>query len=66
MDSPDETALLAIARSQNRVSLATASSGLATGLLSGGWTTHSRFKVPLQIHIGGICSLSRQSTLTEL
>lgn len=41
--------LLASVRSQHKVALAVASSGVAALLLDGGTTGHSRFKVPFEL-----------------
>ncbi|GBL76141.1 hypothetical protein AVEN_234427-1 [Araneus ventricosus] len=41
--------LLAEIRSKNGIALAVASSGIAATLLDGGRTTHSAFKLPLNI-----------------
>jgi hypothetical protein len=40
--------LLSIVRTQGRVVIVVASSGIVTLLLDGGRTTHSRFKIPMQ------------------
>jgi hypothetical protein len=48
-------------RSDNRVVLAVASSGVASLLLPGGRTGHSRFKIPIQIDHDTMCSISRGS-----
>ncbi|KAH8939712.1 hypothetical protein BDL97_15G050400 [Sphagnum fallax] len=42
--------LLAKVRSQRRIALAVASSGIAALLLEGGRTAHSRFKIPIDLH----------------
>ena len=42
--------LLAKLRSQQKIALAVASSGIAATLLDGGQTAHSAFKLPLDIH----------------
>ncbi|XP_022891825.1 uncharacterized protein LOC111406669 [Olea europaea var. sylvestris] len=56
-------ALLTAVRSQNSIALATASFGVSVSLLLGGRTTHSRFKIPLEI-IGEVrCSVNKQSAL---
>jgi hypothetical protein len=41
-------------RADNGIALAVASSGIAALLLEGGWTVHSRFKIP----VNGINDLS--------
>ena len=42
--------ILAKLRSEGKIALATASSGIATTLLTGGLTLHSTFKIPLDLH----------------
>ena len=42
--------ILANIRSQQKIVLAVASSGIAANLLDGGRTAHSTFKLPLDIH----------------
>ena len=42
--------ILAKLRSQHKIALATASSGIAATLLVGGRTLHSTFKIPLDLH----------------
>ncbi|KAM6543360.1 hypothetical protein CsatB_007807 [Cannabis sativa] len=59
-------ALLATVRSRNLVALATASSGVAASILSGGRTAHSRFKLPLDANETTSCSVSKQSSLANL
>jgi uncharacterized radical SAM superfamily protein len=61
-----ENLLLANVRSQDGVALAVASSGMAAILLKGGRTSHSRFKIPLDIHSESLCNVSAQSDLTKL
>ncbi|XP_022862082.1 uncharacterized protein LOC111382368 [Olea europaea var. sylvestris] len=59
-------ALLADVRCRHFIALATASSGVATSLLPGGRTAHSRFKISLE-KVGEInCSISKQSALGTL
>ena len=59
-------ALLAKVRSQNKIAVATATSGVAASIMSGGRTAHSRFKIPLTIDSGGYCSFTKQSGTTTL
>ncbi|XP_024186018.2 uncharacterized protein LOC112190772 [Rosa chinensis] len=59
-------ALLAKLRRMNHIVLATASSGIAANLLSGGRTAHSRFKIPLNVDASSMCSISKQSALARL
>ncbi len=54
-------------RTQGRVVVAVASSGIAALLLDGGRTAHSRFKIPVQgLNSTSICYISRDSELATL
>lgn len=53
-------------RSERRIVLAVASSGVASLLLPGGRTGHSRFRIPLDISDRSRCNISRNSHLAEL
>jgi PIF1-like helicase len=57
--------LLAFARGNGYETIAVASSGIASNLLSGGHTFYSTFKVPLKIDEHIIFSISAQSILAE-
>lgn len=59
-------AIIAKLRSERRVVLAVASSGVATLLLPGGRTSHSRFCIPLSINDRSQCGISRSSKLAGL
>ena len=48
-------------RSEDKIVLCVASSSIAALLLPGGRTAHSCFKIPINIQIDSVCSLSRQS-----
>ncbi len=49
------------------MAVAVASSGIATLLLNGGRTTHSRFKIPVQgLNSMSTCYISRDSELVAL
>ena len=61
-----ENLILARVRSLNQIALAVASSGIASILLEGGRTAHSRFKIPFDILENSICDIKAQSTLAEL
>ena len=61
-----ENLLLAHVRSQGHVALAVASSGIAAILLDGGRTSHSRFRIPIDITSESICSISAQSDIAKL
>ncbi len=53
-------------RSNSHIALAVASSGIASLLLDGGRTAHSRFKIPLDLHASSTCSISKQSDAARL
>jgi hypothetical protein len=59
-------ALLAKVRSQNKLAVATATSGVATSIMPGGRTAHSHFKIPLISNYGGFCSFTKQSDTAKL
>ncbi|AQL01280.1 hypothetical protein ZEAMMB73_Zm00001d044992 [Zea mays] len=59
-------ALLAALRSQDKIAVATATSGGAASILPGGRTAHSRFKIPLTIDDGVVCSFTKQSGTAKL
>jgi len=59
-------ALLAKVRSQNKIAVATATSGIDASIMPGGRTAHSRFKIPLTIESGGYCSFTKQSGTSTL
>jgi Rad3-related DNA helicase len=48
-------ALLATIHSQNKIAVATATSGVAASIMPGGRTAHSRFKIPLTLDDGAFC-----------
>ena len=60
--------ILAKLRSEGKISLATASSGIAATLLTGGRTLHSTFKVPLDLHAMDIpvCSIKKDTALCRV
>ena len=53
--------ILAKLRSESKIALATASSGIAATLLTGGCTLHSTFKIPLDLVTMdvSICSIKK-------
>jgi hypothetical protein len=53
-------------RSQRKIVLCVASSGIAALLLKGGRTAHSRFKIPVPCHESSICSISKNTPLADL
>jgi hypothetical protein len=59
-------ALLATIRGQNKIAVATATSGVAASIMPGGRTAHSRFGVPLSLEDGDRCSFTKQSGTGEL
>ncbi|AQK86764.1 hypothetical protein ZEAMMB73_Zm00001d038499 [Zea mays] len=59
-------ALFAALRSQDKIAVATATSGVAASILPGGRTAHSRFKIPLTINDGVVCSFTKQSRTAKL
>ena len=73
LDGPEGTrksflyrALLADIRSKGYLALATATSGIATSILPGGRTAHSRFKIPIDLSKGRACRVSKQSSLAAM
>jgi ATP-dependent DNA helicase PIF1 len=58
--------LLATLHTQGKIAVATATSGVAASIMSVGRTTHSRFKIPLTINDGVVCSFTKQSGTVEL
>ena len=58
--------LMAKVRSQSKIALGLASSGIAALLLPGGRTVHSRLKVPIDINELSVCNISKQSSLAQL
>ncbi|XP_073362511.1 uncharacterized protein [Aegilops tauschii subsp. strangulata] len=52
-------ALLATIRGQGKIAVATATSGVAASVMPGGRTAYSRFKIPLKIDDGAICSFTK-------
>jgi ATP-dependent DNA helicase PIF1 len=58
--------MLATLRNQGKIAVATVTSGVATSIMPGGRTAHSRFKIPLTIDVGVVCSFTKQSGTTEL
>jgi len=53
--------MLAKVRSEGKIALAMASSGIAALLLDGGTTAHSRLKIPIQVTADSTCSISANS-----
>jgi hypothetical protein len=61
-----ENLILAKVRSSGGVALSVASSGIAAILLNGGRTSHSRLKIPIEIHSESLCPIPAQSHLAAL
>ncbi|XP_019184363.1 PREDICTED: ATP-dependent DNA helicase PIF1-like [Ipomoea nil] len=59
-------ALLAAIRCKGQIVLNVASSGIASILLPGGRTAHSRFAIPIAINEDSTCNIKQGSDLTEL
>ncbi|RCV43315.1 hypothetical protein SETIT_9G284000v2 [Setaria italica] len=59
-------ALLATVHGQGKIALATATSGVVASIMPGGRTAPSRFKIPLRINDGSICSFTKQSGTAKL
>ncbi|WVZ82856.1 hypothetical protein U9M48_030068 [Paspalum notatum var. saurae] len=59
-------ALLATLRSQDKIAVATATSGVAASIMPGERTAHSRFKIPLNIDDGVVCSFTKQGGTAKL
>jgi ATP-dependent DNA helicase PIF1 len=59
-------ALLAALSSQDKIAVATATSGVAASILPRGRTAHSRFKILLTIDDGVVCSFTKQSGTAKL
>ncbi|XP_074364102.1 uncharacterized protein LOC141704837 [Apium graveolens] len=53
-------------RSDRKIVLPVASSGIAATLLPGGRTAHSRFKIPLKLDDTSMCSIAQNSDIAEL
>ena len=53
-------------RSQNKIVLCVASSGIAALLLMGGCTAHSRFKIPIPCNETTFCNIKKNSHLAKL
>ncbi|XP_012832912.1 PREDICTED: ATP-dependent DNA helicase PIF4-like [Erythranthe guttata] len=58
--------LSAAVRSKGEIVINVASSGIASLLLLGGRTTHSRFELPINVHETSTCSIKQQSPQVEL
>jgi ATP-dependent DNA helicase PIF1 len=54
-------ALLGTIRSQDKIAIATTTSGVAASIMPSGWTAHLCFKIPINNDVGGYCSFTKQS-----
>ena len=59
-------ALVTYLRGYKRIVLTVASSGVASLLLPGGRTAHSRFNIPIDLNDNGVCDIRRNSMLSSL
>ena len=59
-------AMFAKVRSEGKIGIATATSGVAASIMPGGRTAHSRFKIPLSCDDGASCSFTKQSGTAKL
>ncbi|WVZ94330.1 hypothetical protein U9M48_040234 [Paspalum notatum var. saurae] len=55
-----------ICTSQDKIAVATATYGVAALIMPDGRTVHSRFKIPLAIDDGPVCSFTKQSGTAKL
>jgi hypothetical protein len=60
------TTLLSRLRGQGKIMLAVASSGIASLLLLGGRTAHSRFKISIDLHDESIYNITQQMKVAKL
>jgi hypothetical protein len=60
------TALLATVCSQNKIAVAIATSGAAASIMPCDRTTHSRFKISLNLNNGSFCSFTKWSGTAKL
>jgi DNA replication protein DnaC len=60
------TTLLSRLRGQGKIVLVVASLGIASLLLLGGRTTHSRFKILIDLHDESTCNITQQMKVAEL
>ncbi|KAL5647568.1 hypothetical protein ACJX0J_041923, partial [Zea mays] len=58
--------LLATLLNQGKIAVATTTSGVTASIMPRGRTAHSRFKIPLTIDDGAVCSFTKQSGTAEL
>jgi hypothetical protein len=58
--------ILAGVRAEGTIALATASSGIAALLLSGGSTSYSTFKIPLNVTENSTCNVSKHKDIADM
>ncbi|XP_026458524.1 ATP-dependent DNA helicase PIF1-like [Papaver somniferum] len=58
--------ILAKLRSEGRIAIATATSGIAATMMPGGRTTHSRFKIPVPAYSTSTCDIGAEDPLADL
>jgi hypothetical protein len=58
--------IAATLRAEGKIVLCVASSGIASLLLTGGRTAHSRLKIPIPIHEGSMCYITKGDDLHKL
>ncbi len=60
------TTILSRLQGQGKIMLAIASSGIASLLLLGNKTAHSRFKISIDLHDESICNITQHMKVAEL
>ncbi|CAN1145638.1 ATP-dependent DNA helicase PIF1, partial [Linum perenne] len=58
--------IVAKVRSEGKIALVVASSGIAVTLLPGGVTAHSRFKIPIDVDYASTCVIKKGTSLARL
>ena len=58
--------ILAKVRSEGKIAIAVATSGIAANLLDGGQTAHSIFRIPLQTTAESVCNIHIKSDLAKM
>ena len=58
--------ILARVRSEGKIAISVATSGIAASLLDGGVTAHSIFRIPINVDADSTCNIDTQSELAEL
>jgi hypothetical protein len=60
------TMLLSCLQGQGKIVLVVASSKIASLLLLGGRIAHSKFKIPIDLHVESTCNITQQMKVAEL